>query len=97
MTQWLIATALVVAGWSIFAKGLQRWHLTAPIVLVLAGVAVGVATRGSLESTLNAEVARLVAEFILAVLLFLDATDIRGGFFGGILPQRSGCCSSRYR
>ncbi len=82
MTLWLIATALVVAGWSIFAKGLQRWHLTAPIVLVLAGVAVGVATRGSLESTLNAEVARYVAEFILAVLLFLDATDIRGGFFG---------------
>jgi sodium/hydrogen antiporter len=82
VTQWLIATALVVAGWSIFAKGLQRWRLTAPIVLVLAGVAVGVATRGSLESTLNTEVARLVTEFILAVLLFLDATDIRGGFFG---------------
>ena len=82
MTQSLIAIALVVAGWSIFAKGLERWRLTAPIVLVLAGIAVGFSTRSSLASTLNAEVARHVAEIILAILLFLDATEIRGGLFG---------------
>jgi sodium/hydrogen antiporter len=35
VTQSLIAIALVVAGWSVFAKGLRRWHLTAPIILVL--------------------------------------------------------------
>jgi NhaP-type Na+/H+ or K+/H+ antiporter len=82
VTPSLIAIASVVAGWSIFAKGLQRWHLTAPIVLVLAGVAVGLTTRSSLASTLNTEVAQRVAEFILAMLLFLDATDVRGGFLG---------------
>jgi NhaP-type Na+/H+ or K+/H+ antiporter len=78
----LITIAFVVAGWSIFAKRLQRCHLTAPIVLVLAGLAVGLTTRTTLASTLNTEVARRVAEFILAMLLFLDATDVRGGLFG---------------
>jgi len=82
VTPSLIAIALVVAGWSIFAKGVQRWHLTAPIVLVLAGVTVGLTTRSALASTLNTEVAQRVAEFILAMLLFLDATEVRGGFLG---------------
>jgi NhaP-type Na+/H+ or K+/H+ antiporter len=83
VTPSLIAIAFVVAGWSIFGKGLQqRWHLTAPIVLVLAGVAVGLTTRSVLASTLNTEVAQRVAEFILAMLLFLDATEVRGGFLG---------------
>src|ERR1700693_3018847 len=83
VTPSLIAIALVVAGWSIFAKRLQRWQLTAPIVLVLAGVTVGLTTRSALASTLNTEVAQRVAEFILAMLLFLDATGVGGGFLGG--------------
>src|SRR5262249_35021755 len=82
VTPSLITIAFVVAGWSIFAKRLQRCHLTAPIVLVLAGLAVGLTTRTTLASTLDTEVARRVAEFILAMLLFLDATDVRGGLFG---------------
>jgi sodium/hydrogen antiporter len=82
VTPSLITIALVVAGWSIFATRLQRCHLTAPIVLVLAGVAVGLTTRTTLASTLNTEVAQRVATFILAMLLFLDATDVRGGLFG---------------
>jgi sodium/hydrogen antiporter len=82
VTQSLIAVAFVVAGWSILAKGLQRWHLTAPLVLVLAGMIVGFTTRSSLASALNAEVAQRVAEIVLAVLLFVDATEVRGGLFG---------------
>src|SRR3984957_20991904 len=53
VTPSLIAIALVVAGWSIFAKGLQRGHLTAPLVLVLAGVTVGLTTRRALASARN--------------------------------------------
>ena len=82
MTNFLTALAFVVVVWSIFAGGLQRWRITAPIVLVLAGVVVGFAVWGSLASTLNTEVAQRVAEFSLAMLLFLHATDVRGGFFG---------------
>lgn len=50
--------------------------------LVLAGVAVGIFTHDALAESLNTDTAQHVAEIILAVLLFVDATDIRGGLFG---------------
>lgn len=52
------------------------------MVLVLAGVAVGFTTQDVLAVTLNTDTAQHAAEIILAVLLFVDATDVRGGFFG---------------
>ena len=53
------------------------------MVLVLAGIAVGFATRDVLAEMLNTETAQHDAEIVLAVLLFIEATDIRGGLFGG--------------
>lgn len=78
----LIAVSVVVAVWALGAKRLERWRVTAPMILVLAGVAVGFPLRDVLDSSLNTEVAEHVAEVILAVLLFRDATDVRGGLFG---------------
>ncbi|OMC32665.1 sodium:proton exchanger [Mycobacterium sp. GA-1841] len=77
----LIAVSVVLAGWSLLSRGLARLRLTAPMVLVLAGVAVGF-TQSGVADTLNADSAQHVAEIILAVLLFVDATDVRGGFLG---------------
>ncbi|CRZ18899.1 cation:proton antiporter domain-containing protein [Mycolicibacterium neworleansense] len=78
----LIAISAVLAGWSLLSKGLARLRLTAPMVLVLAGVILGFTTQDVLADTLNADSAQHVAEIILAVLLFVDATDVRGGFLG---------------
>ncbi|SEH63023.1 NhaP-type Na+/H+ or K+/H+ antiporter [Mycolicibacterium rutilum] len=78
----LIAVSAVLAAWALGAKHLERWRLTAPMVLVLAGIAVGFTTRDGLAESLNTEVAQHIAEIILAILLFVDATDIRGGLFG---------------
>ncbi|OMB85415.1 cation:proton antiporter [Mycolicibacterium conceptionense] len=78
----LIAVSVVLAGWSLLSKGLARRRLTAPMVLVLAGLALGFSTQDVLADTLNADSAQHVAEIILAVLLFVDATDVRGGFLG---------------
>ena len=52
------------------------------MVLVLAGIAVGFGTHDALAETLNTETVQRMAEIILAVLLFIDATDVRGGLFG---------------
>lgn len=82
MTPSLIAVAVIVAAWSLLARPLERRRVTAPIFLVLAGVAVGIGTQDSLAATLNTDVVEKTAEIILAVLLFVDATDVRGGFFG---------------
>lgn len=78
----LIAISVVLAGWALSARRLERWRVTAPLFLVVAGAVVEYTTHGSLADTLNADIAEHVAEIILAVLLFVDATDVRGGFFG---------------
>jgi NhaP-type Na+/H+ or K+/H+ antiporter len=78
----LIAISVVVAAWALGAKRLERWRVTAPMILVLAGVVIGFPLRDVLDASLNAEVAGRVAEIILAVLLFRDATEVRGGLFG---------------
>jgi sodium/hydrogen antiporter len=98
VTPSLTTIALVVAGWSIFAKRLQRRHLTAPIVLVLAGVAVGLTTRTTLASTLNTEVAQRIATFILVVLVVLGGIVIHGAgspaWARMFLRSESGQCES---
>ncbi|MGE2716367.1 cation:proton antiporter [Mycolicibacterium litorale] len=78
----LIAVSAVLAGWAVLAGRLERWRLTAPMVIVLAGVLIGLATSDRVAETLNAEIAEHVAEIILAILLFVDATDVRGGLLG---------------
>lgn len=78
----LIAFSAVFAAWALGAGRLERVRLTAPIVLILAGVAAGFTTSDALAVALNADVAQHGAEIILAVLLFVDATDVRGGLFG---------------
>ncbi len=78
----LIPVAVVLVAWSLLAGRLERWRLTAPMLLVLVGVLVGVLTHDALVDALNTEVAQHAVEIILAVLLFVDAMEVRGGFFG---------------
>lgn len=78
----LIAVSGVVAGWALLARRLEQWRITAPIFLVLAGVAASFTIERGLAEALDGHVAERVAEVILAVLLFIDATDVRGGLFG---------------
>jgi NhaP-type Na+/H+ or K+/H+ antiporter len=78
----LIAISVVLAVWSLLSRGLQRMRMTAPMVLVLTGMAVGFTMQDSLGVTLNTDSAEHIAELVLAVLLFVDATDVRGGFLG---------------
>ncbi|MBO0680145.1 cation:proton antiporter [Mycolicibacterium sp. S2-37] len=79
----LIAASGVLAVWSLLGRRMEAWRLTAPMVMVLAGVAVGLTADDKVSVTLNTGAAEHVAEIILAVLLFVDATDVRGGLFGG--------------
>lgn len=78
----LIAVSAVLAAWAVMARRLGNWRITAPMVLVLAGVVIGLATSDRIADSLNTEVAESIAEVILAILLFVDATDVRGGLFG---------------
>ena len=57
----VIAVAVVLAAWSLFARRLERWRVTAPMVFVLAGIAVGFSTQDVLADALNAEIAQHAA------------------------------------
>ncbi|MCB5167028.1 cation:proton antiporter [Streptomyces bambusae] len=86
MTFVLIVITAVTAGWALAARRLERGHVRAPVVLVLAGVGTGVFTHSQIAVTLNSEIAQHVAEVILAVLLFVDATELPGGRLFGNHP-----------
>jgi NhaP-type Na+/H+ or K+/H+ antiporter len=80
--QSFVTVAAIVACWSLVAARFERWRITAPIVMVFAGIAIGFTTRNTLGATLDTHAAERVAEIVLAVLLFVDATEVKGGLFG---------------
>ncbi|MFD6246703.1 hypothetical protein [Streptomyces roseolus] len=61
-------------------------------MLVLAGVVTGVFTHSQIAVTLNSEIAQHVAEVILVVLSFVDATELPGGRLFGNDPGASEPC-----
>ncbi|WP_067686187.1 cation:proton antiporter [Nocardia jejuensis] len=82
MTLPLITICLAVVCWSLLAAKFEQWRVSAPILMVVAGVVTGFTVRGTLSEALNTDVALAIAELILAILLFVDATEVKGGLFG---------------
>jgi sodium/hydrogen antiporter len=85
MIQSLVVIAAVAGAWSLLAGRLELWNVRAPLMMVLAGIATGLST-SAVADTLDSTVAQHVAEVILAVLLFVDATEVRGGRLFGEEP-----------
>ncbi|MDR6317473.1 cation:proton antiporter [Actinoplanes couchii] len=77
--------AAVTGLWSLYARRLEEWNVRAPLVMVLAGIATGLVTP-AIAASLDEGVAQHVAEIILAVLLFVDATEVHGGRLFGAEP-----------
>ena len=86
MNSLLLAAAFAMVVRSLAANRLDRWNLGAPILMVLAGVAVGLLNQSKIAEGLNTETAQHAAEIILAVLLFVDATEVRAGRLWGAYP-----------
>ncbi|MDX3658842.1 cation:proton antiporter [Streptomyces sp. ID05-26A] len=86
MNSLLLAAAFAMVVRSLAANRLDRWLLGAPLVMVLAGVAVGLSEPNAIAEGLNTESVQHAAEIILAVLLFVDATEVRAGRLWGAYP-----------
>ncbi|MFI6095657.1 cation:proton antiporter [Lentzea sp. NPDC051213] len=86
MNSLLLAAAFAMLVRSLGAARLDRWLLGAPLVMVLAGVVVGLFNENAIAEGLNTESVQLAAEIILAVLLFVDATEVRAGRLWGAYP-----------
>lgn len=86
MNSLLLAAAFAMVVRSLAANRLDRWNLGAPLVMVLAGVVVGLFEPSAIAEGLNTESVQHAAEIILAVLLFVDATEVRAGRLWGAYP-----------
>jgi sodium/hydrogen antiporter len=87
MVPTLLAAAAAVVLRSLTGVPLQRLGIGAPLVMVVAGALVGLTVEGSVGAILNTGAAQTVAEVVLAVLLFVDASEVRGGRLWGSHPR----------
>ncbi len=74
---------VVVIGWSFVAGTLARFRVSGAVPMVITGVVIGLATSNPIGTALDTDIAEPVVELILAILLFVDAIEVRGGFFAG--------------
>ncbi|MEV0244967.1 cation:proton antiporter [Nocardia sp. NPDC050712] len=78
----VLAITATIVIWGLLAAKLDTWRVSPAVVIVAAGALVGATTSNSIDATLNTEVALHTAEIVLAILLFVDATEVRGGLLG---------------
>ncbi|GAB2568782.1 cation:proton antiporter [Leucobacter ruminantium] len=64
-------------------RRLRRFHISGAVAMVVMGIFVGLFLREQISEHLNTDIAEHLVELILAVLLFVDATEVRGGFLAG--------------
>ncbi len=69
-----VAVGLVGVLYAVAAGRLERWSIGGPLVFTLAGIALGPAGFGAIDTPATNEVVKLVEEPALALLLFADAS-----------------------
>ncbi|GAA0423665.1 cation:proton antiporter [Leifsonia naganoensis] len=72
-----------VALWSLVAHRFDRVGIAGPAGLAALGALAVVPNVSAFTAAIDSDVAQHVVELILAVLLFVDACEVRGGLFGG--------------
>lgn len=72
-----------VAFWSLVAHRFERIGIAGPAALAVLGSLVVLVDVNGFTDAIDSDVAQHVVELILAVLLFVDACEVRGGIFGG--------------
>jgi len=73
---------LIPLAWGLVAGRLARWSITAPIAMVVAGIALTAGSDPLYVIDLDTGMVEHFVEIVLAVVLFVDATEVEGGFFG---------------
>jgi len=86
----LVVLAVVFIAYSLVASRLDRWSITAPMVFVLTGGAIGLLAPDWVGFLGEPEPVKVIAELTLALLLFADASTLRWRELreDGVLPTR---------
>src|SRR4051812_28044603 len=72
----LVAVMIIFFGWALIAGRLTRGSITAPLAMVLLGMALTAGSAPLFVINLETSAAESGVEVILAILLFLDATEV---------------------
>ena len=78
----LVVIMAILLAWALVAGRLARWSITAPLAMVVAGVALTTKTVPVFRFDLEASGLERFVEVVLAILLFVDATETPGGIAG---------------
>ena len=68
---------------SLVSHRFERWGVAGPAILLVLGAATTVWDIQAYGAAVGSPISEKVVEIILAILLFADATEVRGGIFGG--------------
>ncbi|MEY9930583.1 NhaP-type Na+/H+ or K+/H+ antiporter [Catenulispora sp. GP43] len=79
----IVSSLAVMLAWTFAARRLARWQVNGPLFMVAGGVVAGLAGGTGFAERLDTHLAERIVELVLAVLLFVDATVVRGGFLAG--------------
>lgn len=92
MNPWaLVVAGTAVAFYGVLSRRLSTTVVSGPLVFVAAGLAIGPLGLGLVQEDESLEPVRALLEGALAVVLFTDASAIRGASCGGSGLCRCGC------
>lgn len=78
----LLIGLCVLLAWSLVSHRLERWGVAGPAVLIVLGAATTIWDLPAYAAAIDAPVTEKIVEVILAIILFVDATEVRGGILG---------------
>lgn len=78
----VIVLLVVLLGWALVARRLARWSITTAIAMVLAGMALTAGADPVITLDLETKTVERGVEVVLAILLFIDATEVPHGILG---------------
>jgi NhaP-type Na+/H+ or K+/H+ antiporter len=78
----LVVILLLLLGWALIAGRLARFSVTAPLALLVAGVALTAGQDPVFVFDIEFAAAERIVEVVVAILLFTDAVEVPGGVLG---------------
>ncbi len=78
----LVVLMAILLVWGLVAGRLARWSITAPLAMVIAGIGLTYGSSPVIALDLDAHGVEHGVEVVLAILLFVDATESPGGVLG---------------
>lgn len=78
----VIAMLVILLAWALVAGRLARWNITTAIAMVAAGIVLGSGSDPIFQVDLDTKTAERAVEVALAIVLFIDATEVPKGILG---------------